>query len=158
MNIKRLSFSLIIVAALSLSAFAACGNGVPTQGTVEQPKQGASSPSDTTEAFQYVNETYGYTLELPEKIYTACEVREQGGEVYFSLENDGDMVMAVISVPDAEKKEENLGLTELGSSNGFTTYLQLPTCGTLNNESNRELWTELCEEARTIGNEQITFE
>lgn len=99
----------------------------------------------------YENEAFGYAVELPEKIVQSCEIEESedGTEVYFSLKDGGDMVMMIRTVTD-EEFQPSLGSQKLGSKDGLTTYMQLPTCGTLNNEKARDQWDKLVKEAGKI--------
>lgn len=106
----------------------------------------------------YINPDFKYSLRIPEDIYIQCDIKElnNGAETIFQLKDSGDMVMAVMTIEDS-LYDDTFGTTLLNSKNGFTTYIQRPTCGTLNDESKRALWNELCEESATINSSNLTY-
>lgn len=107
---------------------------------------------DKMKEFEYVNPYYNYSIKLPSEIYYYCNVIENqnSSEIYFSLKQSNDMILAVLTVPDEKYNDEMLGTKFLGKKNGFTTYIQFPTCGTLNDESAREIWNNLIEKVHKI--------
>lgn len=108
----------------------------------------------------YINKIYNYSIKLPEKIYINCDFEEIDNSkiTTFYLKDENDMIMAIITIPDKEYKNDNmLGVKFLGSKNGFTTYIQLPTCGTISDESLRDLWNELVEQAGKIDEKNIIY-
>ena len=57
--------------------------------------------------------------------------------------------MAAVCTAPAEQ-ELNLGERELVRQTEYVVYLQLPTCGTLNQEEIRQLWENMIDETEQI--------
>lgn len=102
--------------------------------------------------FEYINQYYHYNIKLPNEFYDYCNIieNEDDSEIYFNLKQSDDMIMVILTVPNERYSDEMLGTKFLGTKNGFTTYIQFPTCGTLNDENAREIWSNLVEKAHKI--------
>lgn len=147
---KRLFLiSFVLVGTLLLSA---CS----IEDRVEKSAEANGLIKQSEEGKIYTNDTYGYALEVPAEIYNNCAIDEGEEAVYFNLKEGGDMIMAIMSISDAQY-EEQIGTHFLDSKNGMTTYIQLPTCGTLNDEKNRSLWEKLCEQTLQIKEENFNY-
>ena len=135
----------IAMTALALGALL-CGCAAQAQ---ETPPDASSAPEDGTESVTvYNNEIWGYTLYLPEELAAVCDPRESedGKSVSFVLKESGDMVAAVEAISKEEWIRQQgpwLGACYLGETETEVFYLQLPTCGTLNQESVRDTWEKL---------------
>lgn len=110
----------------------------------------------------YHNETWGYSLNVPEELSAACDLRESedGKTVTFALKESGDMVAAVEAISADEWKSRQgpwLGACYLGETETEVFYLQLPTCGTLNQESVRDTWEKLMAQAGELGPEDFVL-
>ena len=120
------------------------------------PQEAAKSREINEEL--YINETYGYSVKIPQKLYEACNVEEiqEGKEIYFGMKDGNDMVMTICTLPN-EAYEEQLGMKWLSSNDKYTVYIQFPTCGTLNNEAVRDLWNQLIEEGQEIKENDLSW-
>lgn len=151
---------LILIFAAMLSLLASCGNikGNTAENQPHDQINNNESSNISSDEAVYTSEAYNYTLRLPKDIYESCEAVESDNEVYFSPLDESDMVMALVTVPDGEYSGAGqAGVTFLGSKNGYSTYLQLPTCGTLDNESLRETLEKLVSSASEITYEDFSF-
>lgn len=140
------------VTALALGALL-CGCAAQAQGTSPAP---SSAPDGVVEDATYTNETWGYTLTLPQELAAACDrvESEDGKRVTFTLKESGDMVAAVEAIPTETWKAQEgpwLGACYLGETATEVFYLQLPTCGTLHQESVRDTWETLRDLAGKLG-------
>ena len=99
----------------------------------------------------YINETYHYSIEIPEIIDQNCDIRsmDNRSEIDFLLKGTNDLVMAILTIP-TQKYTPLHGRIQLYQTNEYTICLQLPTCGTLENENSRKLHNQLVEEAKKI--------
>lgn len=154
----------LLTLLLLLSMLASCALGNKSQGSgrlVSQPETSLLSgeqEDNEPHTTSYTNETYGYSIELPKEISDHCEITEfeDRDEAVFAMKDGNDMVMAISTVPD-DQYGEIFGTKFLGSKDGYTTYVQLPTCGTLSNESARDLWDELVAQAGKLGETDIQY-
>ena len=95
-------------------------------------------------------EKAGVTVLLPEGTLEHCTPRlTEDGDVSFCLKDGEDFVFQLAALPK-EQAEEGLGLYTMGETDGFVLQVRTPTCGTLNAESNREIWQEFQEKASEI--------
>ena len=88
--------------------------------------------------------------EIPDALAENCtiETEADGSEIRFLLKESGDFVAAVCTAP--AEQELNLGERELVRQTEYVVYLQLPTCGTLNQEEIRQLWENMIDETEQI--------
>lgn len=95
-------------------------------------------------------EKAGVTVLLPEGTLEHCTARlSEDGDVSFCLKEGDDFVFQLAALPK-EQAEEGFWLYTIGETEEFVLQVRTPTCGTLNVESNREIWQEFQEKASEI--------
>lgn len=120
-------------------------------------KQGIKDVVD--DDFKYINEKYNYVLEVPDDIYNNCDITssDDGKYVNFNLRTSNDNVFSIITVEDANFKNDMHNAKFLGSNEGYTTFIQFPDTTQISNENMRPLWEEMIEEAHDIEIEDFYF-
>ena len=107
---------------------------------------------------EYVWEEVGATILLPEGTMTHCDVHvSESGALWFDFKNGGDTAFWLEAREKGveEPMEEQLGVFTLGETDTHIIQVMTSTCGTLNNEKMRDLWTEMREKAAEMTEENI---
>ena len=148
MEMKHTMTVLLIVGMLLM--LAGCNErDLPSKVEYEQPTQ--TEPVEQEAAPSEVcNAVYGYAVEIPDTLAENCtiETEADGSEIRFLLKESGDFVAAICTGP--AEQELNLGERELVRQAEYVVYLQLPTCGTLNQDEMRQLWEDMIDETEQI--------
>ena len=128
--------------------------GLSSEVEYEQPTQTEPVEQETAPS-EVCNAMYGYAVEIPDALAENCtiEIEENGSEIRFLLKESGDFVAAVCTGP--AEQELNPGERELVRQTEYVVYLQLPTCGTLNQEEMRQLWENMIDETEQIQTDSI---
>ena len=158
----RRIFTAFLVCGLLLGLAGCNERDLPAEGAMPtdapEEQQTPVSQAELEAAPQEVyNAVYGYTLTVPDVLAEHCTVvtSEDGAEIQCLLKQSGDFVAAVCAA--AEKEPFQLGERELARGDGCVVYLQLPTCGTLNQEQVRELWQSMVDETEQLQADAIQF-
>ena len=146
MEMKHTMTVLLILGMLLMRA--GCNErDLPSKVEYEQPTQTEPMEQEAAPSEVY-NAVYGYAVEIPDALAENCtiETEADGSDIRFLLKESGDFVA---------EQELNLGERELVRQTEYVVYLQLPTCGTLNQEEIRQLWENMIDETEQIQPDSI---
>ncbi len=157
---------ILLAAALALSLVWGCqpkttGEGVTEGGKTVEATGGESDKNDSGIEVTAVDLYFMDTgLRLPDIIKEACDINDEAEDgVWITVGEGGDMVcqIAYLSGEDIEARKSN-GCEEgiypnenivAAKDDGYIVVMR-PTCGTLNDESERETWNEAVQASKNI--------